>query len=79
MSDYGKWVGGVMRSSEGAHDPIARNTMAAQPVAQGKKAFERDDCDMIVLVAPGGRGDDFMEKFVESVGENPDAAGVVEL
>lgn len=78
MSDYGKWVGGVMQAHEGGNDPIARNTMAAQIVAHGKEQFGTD-CDLIVLAVPAGSGDVFMQKWVEGVGENPAIRGTVDL
>lgn len=68
-----------MGSAEGAHDPIARNTMAAQIVAHGRKALKWGACDLLVIAVPEGAGDDFMAKWVEMVGENPAARGNVEL
>lgn len=77
--DFGKWVGGIMHASEGSSSPIARNTMAAQLVAHGKRTFDSDRCDVLVIVVPDGLGDAFMEKFIEGVGENPALRGSVDL
>lgn len=68
--DFDKWVGGVMRAAEGGNSTIARNTMAAELVAHGKRNFGTD-CDVIVIAVPAGSGDAFMDKWVEGVGENP--------
>jgi hypothetical protein len=76
--DFGKWVGGVMQASEGGNSPIARNTMASQLVAHGKRIFG-SKCDVLVIAVPAGMGEAFMEKFVEGVGENPDLQASVDL
>lgn len=77
--DFDLWVGGVMRAAEGGNSPIARNTMAAQLVAHGRLNFKREDCDVIVIVVPGGSGDAFMDKWVGVLGENPAQRGRVYL
>jgi hypothetical protein len=78
-ADYGKWVGGVMHAETGSNDPIARNTMAAQLVAYGKRALNCVACDVIVIAVPAGSGDAFMARWVEGVGENPELHERVDL
>lgn len=76
--DFGMWVGGVMRAAEGGNSPIARNTMAAQIVAHGKRTFG-SECDVLIIAVPSGMGGEFMEEFVKGVGENPALRGSVDL
>jgi hypothetical protein len=77
MTDFGKWIGGLMHSTTGAHDPIARNTMAANIVASTKEACACEKVDLIVIGVPAGEGDDFMEKIGEALGEKLEARGQV--
>jgi len=78
-AEYGKWIGGVMRADEGAHEAVARGQMTAQIVAATKQGCACDRVDLIVLAVPAGNGDAFMAKIAETLGENPALQGRVDL
>lgn len=67
-NDYGLWVAGVMQCIEGAHDPIARNTMAAAIVRSARESFGAGGVDFIAIAVPAGMGEPFIVKVGELLG-----------